>query len=344
MRNILVNARTQDAPSTGVQRYVNEMCDQLKDIQRIKPRRPLLGVKGHLWEQSILPKILGNELLWSPANTGPLAVAHQVVTIHDIAALDHPEWFNASFAHWYGWLTPRLVKRVQCVITVSEFSKTRLLERTEIDESKIVVIPNGVNERFYPRPQEEVNSVLYKLRIQSRRYVLSLGSIEPRKNIARLLSAWSGCHNQLDDDIILVVAGARGSDRVFRDSGVLNPLPRVQFTGFVPDAYLPALYSGALALIYPSTYEGFGLPVAEAMASGCVPVVSNTTALPEVARDAGITFDPLNVSQLAYAVVTVCQREGLRRQLRQKALRESERFSWDRAAERVRQVLEQAAA
>jgi hypothetical protein len=86
MRNILVNVRSQDAPSSGVQRYVNEMCDQLRDIQRIKPRRPLLGLKGHLWEQSMLPRMASDYLLWSPANTGPVGLANQVVTIHDISA------------------------------------------------------------------------------------------------------------------------------------------------------------------------------------------------------------------------------------------------------------------
>jgi glycosyltransferase involved in cell wall biosynthesis len=121
-------------------------------------------------------------------------------------------------------------------------------------------------------------------------------------------------------------------------------LPRVQFTDFVPEACLPALYSGALAFVYPSIYEGFGLPVAEAMASGCVPIVSNATALPEVAGSAGLTVDPFNVDELGHAVVTICKNEELRCRLRQKAIRESERFRWDRAAERVRQVLEQAAA
>jgi glycosyltransferase involved in cell wall biosynthesis len=181
MRDILINVRSQEAALTGVQRYIREMCDQLKGrIRWIAPRRPLFGIAGHLWEQSILPGMLNGGLLWSPANTGPLRVANQVVTIHDVAAMDHPEWFSSKFGQWYRWLTPRLVRRARFVITVSEFSKGRLLEHTGVEESRIIVIPNGVNQRFVPRPQGEIDLVRNWLKIPQPRYLLSLGSIEPR--------------------------------------------------------------------------------------------------------------------------------------------------------------------
>jgi glycosyltransferase involved in cell wall biosynthesis len=118
---------------------------------------------------------------------------------------------------------------------------------------------------------------------------------------------------------------------------------RVHFTSFVPDPCLPALYSGAIALIYPSLYEGFGLPVAEAMASGAVPIVSNCTALPEVVGTAGVTIDPFNVEELAHALVTISSNEALRNQLRELAIRESARFTWVRAAQLALGLLEEAA-
>ena len=345
MRSILMNVRSQSAPLTGVQRYIHEMCGQLKErVRRVAPGRPLLGIAGHLWEQSILPGMVNGELLWSPGNTGPLRVVNQVVTIHDVATLDHPEWFSAKFAHWYRWLTPRLVKRVRRVITVSNYSKTRLMELTGVDESRIVVIPNGVNSRFFPRTPAEIESVNRQMGLPTSRYLLSLGSIEPRKNIGRLLEAWSRCHEQLDDDISLVVAGARGETHLFRDAGVANACPRVHFTGFVPDDCLPALYGGAIALIYPSIYEGFGLPVAEAMASGTVPIVSNCTALPEVVGDAGVIIDPFNVEDLAHELVAICRDETLRNSLRERAIRQSARFKWERAAQLSLNVLYEAAA
>jgi glycosyltransferase involved in cell wall biosynthesis len=345
VRDILINVRSQSAPLTGVQRYISEMCEQLKGrIRSIAPGRPMLGIAGHLWEQSILPLMLNGGLLWSPANTGPLRVANQVVTIHDVAALDHPEWFNAKFARWYRWLTPRLVKRARCVITVSNFSKSRLLELTGVDESRVTVIPNGVNQRFYPRTSDEIESVRIRLGIPPSRYLLSLGSIEPRKNLPRLLQAWSRCQDQLDEDIILVVAGGQGARRVYREAEMTSAPPRVHFTSSVPDDCLPALYSGAIALIYPSVYEGFGLPPAEAMASGCASIVANSTSLPEVVGDAGITIDPFNVEELANALVTICRDDSLRESLRERSLRESARFTWERAAELALDVLERAAA
>ena len=102
------------------------------------------GVKGHLWEQVVLPTVVRDGLLWSPANSGPLTVRRQVLTVHDVASIEHPEWYNRAFAAWYCWMTPKLVYRVQRVITISEFSKQRLLAHTGLDESRVVVIPVGV--------------------------------------------------------------------------------------------------------------------------------------------------------------------------------------------------------
>jgi glycosyltransferase involved in cell wall biosynthesis len=345
MRDILINVRSQNAPLTGVQRYIHEMCDQLKEhMRRVAPSRPLLGIAGHLWEQAILPGMVHGQLLWSPGNTGPVGVANQVVTIHDVAPLDHPEWFSAKFAHWYNWLIPRLVKRVRYVITVSNFSKTRLLELTGVEESRVIVIPNGVNRRFFPRTRVEIESVMRRLGVPTSRYLLSLGSIEPRKNIARLLAAWSRCQNQIDDDISLVVAGAYGASRIYRGVGMTSAPRRVYFTGSVPDECLPALYSGAIALVYPSFYEGFGLPPLEAMASGSVPVVSSGTAMPEFVGNAGVAIDPFNVEELSHALVTICSDEAVCNTLRELAIRKSGQFRWEHSAKLALDVLERAAA
>ena len=341
---IVLNVRAQSSVLTGVQRYVREMRDQLgEQIRAVAPSRQLNGIAGHLWEQSVLPARTKKDLLWSPANTGPLKLANQVVTIHDVAVLDHPEWFTFKFSAWYRWLIPRLVQTVRRIITVSQFSKSRLLELTGIEESKIVVIPNGVNERFFPRPDSEIGFVRHALRIPTSRYVLSLGSIEPRKNLPGLLKAWSHCYSRIDDDITLVITGQRGGDHIFRESTMSSIPPRVHFTGFVQDSWLPALYSGATTLVYPSVYEGFGLPVAEAMASGVVPVVSNCSSLPEIVGDAGLRINPFDVEEVSTALVNICGSEGLRNVLREKALRASKRFRWDCAAKATKRILDAAA-
>ena len=340
---IIVNTRSQSAGLTGVQRYTERLCAWLGErLETVQPSRMHQGFSGHLWEQAVLPIHAGRRLLWSPANTGPLRLRRQVLTVHDVASLEHPEWFDAKFAAWYRWLTPRLVKRVSRVITISEFSRQRLAESAKCDPSLITVIPLGVDDRFHPRQRDEIRAVMQKLRIPTANYVLSLGSLEPRKNLPRLMQAWSRCVARLGDDVSLVVAGAPGRTRIFRELKLGDRPARVHTVGFVDDADLPALYSGAIALAYPSMYEGFGLPVLEAMACGTVPVASNATALPEVTGGAGLLVDVFDVEAIGHAIVSLIEDSDLRNQLRMRAIERSRLFSWERAAKLTSQVLDEA--
>jgi glycosyltransferase involved in cell wall biosynthesis len=342
-RRIIVNMRSQAAGLTGVQRYAQRLCAALgSGIRTVKPLHALQGLRGHLWEQAVLPIYAGQHLLWSPTNTGPLKVRRQVLTVHDVASLDHPEWFDAKFAAWYRWLTPLLVKRVRRVITISEFSRQRIAAITGLDPAHIAMIPPGVDRRFYPRPSNEVLQVREKLQIPSQHYVLSLGSIEPRKNLPRLLDAWSRCVKRLGSDIWLVIAGASGQRHIFRELKLDHPPAQVHVLGFVDDDDLPALYSGALLLAYPSMYEGFGLPVLEAMAAGTVPVTGHSTALPEVAGDAGVFVDASDVEAIADGIVTVIEDSTLRDKLRLRGRERSRLFSWERAAQATLGVFAQA--
>jgi glycosyltransferase involved in cell wall biosynthesis len=341
---IVVNTRSLTAVLTGVQRYAAELGALFGEkVTQVLPHRPLQGVAGHLWEQVQLPLLVRGRLLWSPANSGPIVLARQVVTVHDIAVLDHPEWFNARFAAWYSWMTPRLVRRAAHVIAVSEFTKRRLVEVTGVDESRVSVVPNGVDKRFNPRPPEEVAAVGRNLGIPSSSYVLSLATLEPRKNLTGQLQAWSRCVSYLPASVWLVVSGAKGKSHVFGSLEARDVPPRVHFTGYVRDEDLPALYSGAMAFLYPSFYEGFGLPVVEAMATGTVPIVSNSSALREVAGDAGIVVDPHDLEAIASAIVRVVKESRWRELLGHRSTRQSEAFTWDRTAEATWRVLEDAA-
>jgi glycosyltransferase involved in cell wall biosynthesis len=290
----------------------------------------------------MLPLQVGERLLWSPANTGPVALRRQVLTIHDAAPLDHPEWFGAKFAGWYRWLLPALARRVRLIITGSEFSKRRLIEACGADDAAVSVIPHGVDERFYPRGPDEVRQVIERLGIPSDQYVLSLASIEPRKNLPRLLEAWSMITDRTGAGVWLVVAGAIGKRRIFREMKLGRLPPRVHFAGFVDDEHLPALYSGAMLLAYPSLYEGFGLPVLEAMAAGTVPITGNDTAPAEVARDAGILVDVTRAEAIAEAIVTLIEDSALRATLRSRSIERSKLFTWESAAKATWQVLTQA--
>jgi glycosyltransferase involved in cell wall biosynthesis len=297
------------------------------------------GVKGHLWEQAVLPTVVRKGLLWSPANSGPLTVRRQVLTVHDVASIEHPEWYNRAFAAWYRWMTPKLVHRVQRVITVSEFSKRRILELTGIDESRVVVIPVGVDARFCPRPSQEVERARQALKIPSPHYVLSVSTLEPRKNLQRLLSAWASCASDIPDDLWLVIAGADGAGRVFSCPEISSVPPRVRITGFVADRDLPALYSGALALAYVSLYEGFGLPALEAMACGTIPLVASNTALPEVVGDAGLLVNPFDSEAIAAGLKRIVEESDLRDYLKIRAIERSKHFSWERTADLTWNVL-----
>jgi len=331
---IFINTRSQTAGLSGVQRYAAELQQRIGGkLTPIAPGRPLQGVKGHLWEQTVLPTVVRNGFLWSPANSGPLAVRRQLLTVHDVASLDHPEWFSPAFAAWYRWMTPRLVCRVQRVITPSEFSKQRLLALTAIEKSRVVVIPGAADGRFCPRSTQEVERVKDSLNIRSPYYVLSLGTLEPRKNLHRLLAAWGSCVSDLPDEISLVIAGPGSSRRVFSCPEFGSAPHRVHFTGFVADCDLPALYSGALALAFVSLYEGFGLPALEAMACGTIPVVSNNTALPEVVGQAGLLVNPFDSESIGAGIKRIVNDSELRQKLKIQAIKRSGEFTWERAAE-----------
>ena len=250
LNKVFINTRALSSTLSGVQRYTLELLNRLQsELQPIAPKKPLHGIAGHIWEQFVLPTRLRGNLLFSPSNTGPLIEERQVVTIHDITPLEHPEWLNPRFAKWYQFLIPRLVHKARRIIAVSNFTKSRICEVTSVQPDKVVVIYNGVDERFRPKSSEEIARTKDTFGISNFRYILTVATIEPRKNLQRLLEAWDVWHVNLPQDIWLVIAGAKGKDLVFRDA-VFNRLPpKICMIGHVPDEHLPALYSGALAFI-----------------------------------------------------------------------------------------------
>ena len=337
---IVCNARNVSAPLTGVQRYTRELLQRApEEVMEIVPPYPLSGAAGHLWEQCVLPLHSRKRTLWSPGNTGPLTVRNQVVTIHDLAAIDHPEWFGRRFATWYNFLLPKLAQRVAHVITISHFTKQRLMERCAVSEDRISVVPNGVAESFTPQDASTVRRTREHLKIPSEHYLLAVGSPDQRKNLGRQLSVWRKIQHDVPNDLWLVLFGGTATSGIFRHTRHHHIPPRVYVVGSVPDDLLAPLYAGALVFLYPSVYEGFGLPVLEAMASGTPVLTSNLSALPEVAGDSAMCVNPYNEDDIAAALLTLIGDASLRGTLSEKGRKRSKQFSWEKSAHTTFEVL-----
>jgi glycosyltransferase involved in cell wall biosynthesis len=338
---IAINTRVLAAHVTGVQRYTAELLSRWNgNAQRIAPDRALRGFTGLAWEQLVLPTRLKGRLLFSPASSGPLQTKNQVVTIHDTAVFDCPESFSPSFAAWYRFLLPRLAQRARQVITDSEFVKERIVAHCGVGRNKVVVVPIGVDSRFCPESVSRLEEAVAALGLPSRRYILTVGSLEPRKNLARLFQAWAAVERELSGDIWLIVVGAAGNSRVFGRSDLGRLPARTFLAGHVEDRLLPALYAGAMAMVYPSFYEGFGLPPLEAMASGAAVIAGNRSSLPEVVGDAGLLVDPFDVEAIAEGISRLVRDSVLRGELRRRGLLRAKQFSWDETARRTWDVIQ----
>jgi glycosyltransferase involved in cell wall biosynthesis len=209
---------------------------------------------------------------------------------------------------------------------------------TGVLEERIQVVPLGVSETFRPAPLEQVKEIRRRYALEDP-YLLVVGSLEPRKNLARLFRAWELIYNKTTANV-LAVAGVSG--RNFRDAGFAAAPAGVQFLGYAAEDGLPALYSGASGLVFPSVYEGFGLPALEAMACGTPVIASRAASLPEVVGDAGLLFDPFDVEEMSEAIATLLEDTGLRDELRQRGLARARQFSWEATTQMTWEVLCQA--
>src|SRR6056297_1985463 len=167
--SMYLNARILHQPLTGVGRYLSEVLAAWPGATPMRldpPRWASQGLKGHGWEQLVLPARVGRNLLWSPVHSGPLAVRNQVVTVHDLVPLDHPEWLSPGFARWYRFMLPRLLRQARHVIAISRFTRSRLLEMTDLPASRISVVANGVAPLFQPPAPAQAGAARARMRRQ----------------------------------------------------------------------------------------------------------------------------------------------------------------------------------
>src|SRR3954452_24859602 len=310
----------------GVERVAREMVARLPKIAPgrysvIRPPRALAHRAGHAWEQGWLPLAArGCELILSPANLAPLASTRNVVVIHDVAALRHPDWYGRAYAAWQRALLPRLARRARLVLTVSEFSKVEIVEVLGADPHRVEVVPGGVGERFTPAADARAARAALGL---ERPYVLTVATRIARKNLGALSAARAALAER---GIDLVAAGsARGYMRA-GSGDAARPL------GYVAEEHLPGLYAGARAFVLPSLYEGLGLTCLEAMACGTPVVAADRAALPETCCDAALLVDPGDERALADAVLAAATDDSERARLVASGAARTAHLSWDRTA------------
>ena len=256
-----------------------------------------------------------------------------VFTLHDIAYLRYPQYHLLQNRLFLSLMMPRFLAQAQRIITISESTRREALSCYPLDPAKIEVIPEGVEPRFRPEPDSNRQAQIRARYALPDRFILFVGTIEPRKNLRTLLDAYAALRPNAPD-VGLVIAGGKGwlyAD-FFDHLRALGLESQVQLTGFVPDDDLPALLSAAETFVYPSVYEGFGLPPLEAMACGVPVVCSNASSLPEVVGDAGLLVSPDNPRAWVEALDQVLTDPALRLDLRSRGLARARQFTWEAAA------------
>lgn len=348
MPSVFINGRFLTQRVTGVQRYALEALtaldrrlqsgeegSDLECVVLVPPGTPVPSLaaisvqhvgrlRGNAWEQVSLPRATRGKLLFSFASTGPLLKWHQVLTIHDAAVYAVPQAFSWRFRLWYKLMLGHLGPRVPMVLTVSDFSKGEVARHFGCDTKDVRVTTEGFQHILRNAPDA---GILEKNRLRSKRFVLAVSSRTPNKNFGLVIDA---VKRLKDPDFDVVIAG--GFDARVFGADRLPDLPFLRTAGYVSDAELRALYEHAAVFVYPSLYEGFGIPAIEAMACGCPVIASNAASVPEVCGEAALYISPHDPQGLATAIQRLMSDSTERERLTQAGNSWVRRYSWDESA------------
>ena len=354
--NIVINGRFVAQRTTGVQRFARELVVALDRLLgspeyahmtgRVRlavpgasvadaPRLdhigvlPVAGKAGHPWEQFALPLATRGSVLLNLAGGAPACKSGQVCTLHDAAVFDHPEAYRPSFVAWYRSLFRLQARTSRLLLTVSEFSRRRLATTLGIAPARLQVVPNGADHIL--RPADDADA-LRRLGLVPQTYLMAVGSANPTKNFPALVEAFRSM--SVPSGIRLVIVGGTNS-AVFTGAALAAGDERLVLAGSVDDAGLKTLYSQALAFVFPSTYEGFGIPPLEAMACACPVVASTAEAVVETCGDAALYFDPHDMRSMTTALDAVMRDADLRMALQRKGRDRAAGFTWQAAAQQL---------
>lgn len=356
---IYINGRFLSQPFSGVQRYSLQLVTALDELlaERSPARdghsiellyppdaRPPEGLRriearqvgkrqGQAWEQLELPRHGWGGLLLCFGNTAPLTKRRQIVTIHDVASFVIPEAFSPAFRRWYRFLMPTLGRIARRILTVSHFSAGELSRLAGIPRGKIRVIYNSAEHMHAVQPDY---GVLERAGIGERPFVLAVGNRAPHKNFKAVLEA-QVLLGETDYDFVHV---GDANPRVFGFAEE-HVASRAICVGRVSDGELRALYERAACFIFPSVYEGFGLPPLEAMTCGCPVIAARSASIPEVCGEAAVYFDPHDYPALAAQIRELMGDLELRAELARKGAERAKQFSWRSSAEALMGVIEE---
>jgi len=358
----LIDGHMLGTGETGNETYIRGLLDGLEALgqcEAVAVSGPIVDVGAH--EQVVLPyrsnwarlitdlpraaASAGADVIHSTYAMPPSTPLARVVTVHDVSFLRHPEWFTRRHRAVLNVGVRHSARLAQRVIVPSTFTRDEVHDLLGVPGERIVVTPEAADESFRPLDGSTTEAALDRLQIP-RPYVLAVGNLQPRKNLMRLLRAWrllvrsgqeAGCR-------LVLVGGNHGMrEPVEAEVRSLGLGGSVHLTGYLPHADLPALYAAARAFVFPTLYEGFGLPLLEAMACGTPVACSRVASLPEVAGDAAAYFDPLDVDDIAAALGALLGGDGLLDALSARGLRRAAEFSWRACATATVRAYEDAA-
>ena len=370
---IYINGRFLTQPMTGVERYAYNICKAMARLRQpitiVCPKSPIhsdydvsdltivhYGIgNSHFWEQCVLPFFfIGKKgyIVLSFTGLGSILIRNKVMTVHDLSFLKNPSWYSRAYYWYYRFMTPLAVKTSQHILTVSEFSKSEILRFYPfLKAEKISVVYNAIDRQLFkpitsPAPSQggeclaDSNSANPSSPLgrpgEVVPFVLCVSSIDPRKNFARLIEACQGLTGAK-----LYIVGKY--NRVFSQQMQLDTTSdHIQFLGRVSDEELVRLYNQAACFVFPSLYEGFGLPPLEAMACGCPVLVSDIPVEREVCGDAALYFNPLDPHDILHTITQYLNdADVIKETMRQKGFDNITRFSWEKSAETLIKKLEE---